>query len=147
MSTALLITIVLGLGSVLQATLNRELSLGWGLAPAGLLNMFVAFVVGLGFLALCVQRGATDGLFRVNFDLSLWRWWWVLPGLFGAGIVFGLPWALQKLGALSMFVALVATQVCASAAWDHFVVGTALSTSRLIGAVLAVLGVVLASGK
>ena len=144
---ALLVPVVLGVFTLLQATLNRELARVWGLAPAAVLNMLVALSLGSVVLAVDLSRGADQGLFRVHIDLSLMRWWWVLPGCFGCALVFGLPWAVDKLGALPVFVVLVAGQLCASAAWDRWVADVPLSTPRVLAALLALASVVLASWK
>lgn len=143
----LFVPVVLGVLTVLQATLNRELARVWGLAPAAVLNMLVALSLALVVLSVGATRGAGEGLFRVHFDLSLLRWWWLLPGICGCSLVFGLPWAVDKLGALPVFVVLVGTQVCASAAWDRFVSDVPLSTPRIFAGLLAVASVALASWK
>jgi transporter family-2 protein len=83
----------------------------------------------------------------VHFDASLVRWWWVLPGSFGFCLVLGLPWAVQQMGALATFVALIGAQMVTSMLWDSYVEGTALSLPRLLGAAFAVAGVALTSWK
>ncbi len=147
MSMTLFVPVVLGVLTVLQATLNRELARAWGLAPAAVLNMLVALSLALIVLSVGSARGAGEGLFRMHVDLSVVRWWWLLPGFCGCALVFGLPWAVDKLGALPVFIVLVGTQVCASAAWDSFVAEVPLSTPRVLAACLAVASVVLASWK
>ncbi len=144
---ALFVPLVIGVVSVLQATLNRQVARQWGLAPTAVLNMVVALVIALAFVSLCLMRGPGVGIFRIHFEPSLMRWWWLLPGVFGCAIVFGLPWAVEKLGALPVFVVLVGAQMCTSAAWDRLIEGAPLSTPRVIGALLAVLSAVLVNWK
>ncbi len=144
---ALFVPLVIGFVSVLQATLNRQVARAWGLGPMALLNMVVAFCIGAAFVVYCLMRGSGEGAFRVSFDLSLFRMWWLLPGCFGCAIVFGLPWAVEKLGALPVFVMLVGAQMCASAVWDRMVEGAPLSTPRVLGALLAVVSAVLVNWK
>jgi transporter family-2 protein len=147
MSIALLVPVVLGVMSVLQATFNRHIARAWGLAPTALLNTFVALGLCLALLAYCLWRGADAGLMRVSFDARLMRAWWLIPGCFGCALVVGLPWAVAKLGALPVFVGLIGAQVLTSALWDRLVDGAPLSTPRVAGAVLAVASVVLANWK
>jgi transporter family-2 protein len=147
MSIALVVSAVVGFLTVLQATFNRQIARAWGLAPAAVLNTAVAVVLSLAFLAFCVWRGSDTGLSRVSFDIRLMRAWWLLPGCFGIAIVIGLPWAVSKVGALPVFVALVAAQVVTSALWDRLVDEAPLSPARIAGAVLAVASVALANWK
>lgn len=147
MSIGLLVPILLGVMAVLQATFNRHIAREWGLAPAAALNTSVAVVLSLAFVLYCVERGADSGLLRINVELSRMRVWWVLPGCFGIAIVVGLPWAVSRLGALPVFVGLVAAQVLTSALWDRLVDGAHLPPGRIAGAVLAVASVALANWK
>jgi transporter family-2 protein len=147
MKPVILVPVVLGVVAVVQATLNRQVADRWGLAPAVLLNTILASVCSLAFLGYCAALTPRAGMLRVSFDLSDFRVWWLLPGLFGFGIVAGLPWAVGKAGALATFVALVAAQMVASALWDRFVDGSPLTASRVLGAVLAVVSVLLAGRR
>ena len=147
MSIAVFVSVVLGVLSVLQATLNRHIAREWGLAPAAVLNTAVAVMLSLAFVAYGVWRGSDSDLSRVTFDARLMRAWWVLPGCFGVALVVGLPWAVSKIGALPVFVGLIAAQVLTSALWDRLVDGAALSPPRIAGALLAVASVALANWK
>jgi bacterial/archaeal transporter family-2 protein len=147
MSSALLVPVVLGVMAVAQVTLNGRVALHWGLAPAAVLNTLVALSVAIVFASWCAYRGPSIDLYRVNVDPSLLRWWWFLPGIFGFSLVAGMPWAVQKLGALATFVALIGAQMVGSVLWDSWVEGTALTLPRLLGAAFAVAGVALTSWK
>jgi len=147
MSLALLVPIVLGVLTVLQATFNRHIARVWGLPPAAMLNTLVALILCSAFVAYGVWRGAESGASRVTFDPGLMRAWWLLPGCFGCALVVGLPWAVARLGALPVFVGLVGAQVVTSALWDRLVDGAPLSGPRLAGALLAVASVVLGNWK
>jgi bacterial/archaeal transporter family-2 protein len=147
MSIALLVPVMLGVMSVFQATLNRQIAREWGLAAVALLNTVVVLALSLGFLAYCLLRGSESGLLRVSFDASLLRSWWLLPGCFGCALVLGLPWAVERLGALQVFVGLIGAQVVASAVWDHLAEGIPLSAPRGVGALLAVASVLLVNWR
>jgi transporter family-2 protein len=133
--------------AVAQVTLNGRLAKQSGLATAVVLNTAIALALAVCFAAWCALRGPTTGLYRVHLDPSLFRWWWLLPGCFGFSLVVGLPWAVQKLGALATFVALIGAQMVASVIWDRWVEGTELTLPRALGAVFAVVGVALTSWK
>ena len=146
-TSALVVPLVLGAVAVLQATLNRQVAATWGLAPASVLNMLVGLAWAGAFL-LVVQAGRLDPeLSRVEVRLGQMRWWWVLPGLFGFGLVTGLPWAVDKLGAQPVFVAVVGAQMVTSLLWDAYVEGVGVSAPRLLGGLLAVASVGLVSWK
>ena len=143
MKLVILIPVCLGAAAVAQATLNRQVAERWGLAPAAVLNTAIAFTCGIVLLAYFVASAPRADIFRVSFDLADVRLWWLLPGLFGFGIVVGLPWAVGKVGALATFVSFIAAQMAVSAVWDRVVYGIPFSAPRTIGAALAVASVLL----
>jgi transporter family-2 protein len=143
MKLVILIPVCLGAAAVAQATLNRQIAERWGLAPAAVLNMSIAFACGLALLGYFMASAPRTDLFRVSFDLAGFRPWWLLPGLCGFGIVIGLPWAIGKVGALATFVSFVAAQMAVSAIWDRVAYGMPFNATRTIGAALAVASVLL----
>lgn len=145
MQMDLVVPFVLGVVAVLQATLNREIAAHTGLAVATTLNMAVATVCALGFAVYCAARGEQTGFLQWHADASAFRAWWLVPGLVGFLIVLGLPWSVQRIGALSTFVALVGAQMLASALWDRYATGIPLTAPRVLGALCTVAGVVLLS--
>lgn len=145
MQMELVVPLVLGVAAVVQATLNKEIAAHTGLAAACTLNMMVAVACAFTFAVFCAMRGQTNGFLRWNPDLGPFRYWWLVPGIVGFAIVLGLPWAVQRIGALSTFVVLVGAQMLASALWDRCVGGIPLSTARVVGACCTVAGVVLLS--
>ena len=139
------LAVVLGVVAVIQAAINRQIALRWGLAPAATLNTGIATVVALIFLGVVVTLGSASFMIQSSLRLSEFRWYWVLPGIFGFLLVAGIPWAVHHVGALRVFVGLVAAQMTASLALDHFAEGIPLTTTRAAGALLAVGSVVLVS--
>jgi transporter family-2 protein len=142
-----LVTVLLGAMAVIQATINRQIALRWGLSPAVLLNTFVATVVAAVFLGVLIARGGPAFLLKPGVGLSELRFHWLLPGLFGFFLVAGLPWAVHHIGALRVFVGVVAAQMVTSLVWDHFAEGIPVSAVRGAGALLAVASVVLVSWR
>jgi bacterial/archaeal transporter family-2 protein len=147
MSSALLVPIIVGIMAVAQVTLNGRVAMQSGLALAAVLNTSIALLLAVGFAAWCALRGPSTGFYRFHLDANLFRWWWLLPGCFGFSLVAGLPWAVQRLGALATFVTLIGAQMFASMVWDRWVEGTALTAPRVLGAAFAVAGVALTSWK
>lgn len=141
MNAALLVPFALGCFAVLQVALNKRIAAVMGLTQAVILNAGVLLVVAILFWLYA--RGARQ-------DFGAWmsgaggfgdfKLWWIIPGLCGLTLVAGMPWAVQRVGALQAFVVLVAAQMLFSIAWDHWVEDVAVSAPRVIGAGLAIIG-------
>ncbi|MET0593137.1 MAG: DMT family transporter [Polyangiaceae bacterium] len=147
MSNALFVPIVIGVMAVAQVTLNSRVAAQSGLGTATAINMTIGSSLAAAFAFWCASRGPGGGLYRFELNPSLIRWWWFLPGCFGFSLVVGLPWAVQKLGALATFVSLIGAQMVAGMAWDALAGGAALTLPRVLGAAFAVAGVALTSWK
>lgn len=144
----LLVPLLVGAATVLQGGLNRMVSDKWGLAATVLFNNLVLAVISIGVWG--IVRGAPT-LFPTFFgDRGSWgdlRWWWIVPALCGLVIVGGIPWAISRLGALTVLVGIVAAQMVVGLVWDAWVEGQPATVLRIVGAALAVGGVALASYK
>jgi uncharacterized membrane protein YdcZ (DUF606 family) len=146
MSPWTLVPVMLGAVAVLQGMLNRELAQSIGLGRAAAIN---GVVVATALVSVYVAVRAHPERFP---DLFLPRpgalpWWIALPGLCGGVVVLVTPWAIARLGAAPVFIGVVAGQVGFSLALDAWALGTPVSWSRLLGAMLTMAGVVLASWK
>lgn len=137
---AVLVALVLGATTVLQAGLNRRIAIEWGLAPTVFLNALTVLVLGtlFYFLALYGWLGASTAQ---GARLAAWRWWWLLPGICGFALVAGLPWVVARVGALHVYVGVVAAQMCASLLWDVWIEGIGFSWVRATGAAMAIVAV------
>ena len=141
MNLALIVPFALGCFAVLQVALNKRIAASMGLTQAVILNAGVLLVVAVVFWLYA--RGARQ-------DFGEWmsgsggpgdfKLWWIIPGLCGLTLVAGLPWAVQRIGALQAFVVLVAAQMLFSIVWDHWVEGVDVTAPRVIGAALAIAG-------
>lgn len=142
----LLIPLAVGAMTVLQGTLNREMSYGMGLGAVTLLNSIVVLAVSIVFyIQVRVAPSTVPDIFPGVPDLSRLALWMVLPGIFGFCIIAGIPWAISKVGAARVFVAMVVAQLIVGLLWDYFVSGQPVSLLRGGGAALALIGVVIAS--
>lgn len=104
----------------------------------------ISFAVGtlvLVALALVVTRGVAD-----TSRAAAAPWWVWLGGAVGAGYVASTVAAAPRLGALNLFLAVVAGQLACSVLLDHFGVlyrHHPLSAGRVLGMLLVGAGVAL----
>ncbi len=142
----LLIPLTIGAVGVLQGTINRAVAGSIGLAPALTLNSILVLIIAGVFHGLVRWRPELfPELFHDRFALGELRLWMVLPAIFGFCIIGGLPWAISKLGAARVFVAVVMAQVVVSMLWDAVVSKQPVTLTRGLGAVLTIAGVALAT--
>lgn len=141
MNAALLVPFVLGCLAVVQVALNKRIAGVVGLAQAVILNAGVLLVVAVLFwLYARGDRAQFGGWVAGAGSWGELQLWWVVPGLCGLTLVAGMPWAVQRIGALQTFVLIVAAQILFSIVWDHFVEDVAVSVPRVLGAGLAIAG-------
>lgn len=141
MNAALLVPFTLGCLAVVQVALNKRIAAVIGLTQAVILNAAVLLVVAILFwLYARGSRAEFGGWMAGGGAFGSFQTWWIVPGLCGLTLVAGMPWAVQRIGALQAFVVLVAGQMVFSIAWDHFVEDTSVSVPRVAGAVLAIAG-------
>ncbi len=140
----LLAPFAIGFMSVLQNALNKQLSFQYGLALVLLVNAFM-ILAATGFLYAFAQVAPEKlgGFIAGSGAAFEWKWWYVFPGLFGFSVIFGIPFCMKELGALTVFISFVTAQVICSMLWDVFVDGMPIVTTKLIGAVIALVGVVM----
>jgi uncharacterized membrane protein YdcZ (DUF606 family) len=137
---------IIGALGVLQNTWNKQIAEQWGIAKAIFFNSAVMVVISslfwLGLKMLPDQnlpeiyKNKSEG-----WSFSLFH---ILPGLAGFLIVITLPFVIQRVGALRVFVGIVAGQIVASILWDYFVESIGISANRAIGAILALIGTIIA---
>jgi transporter family-2 protein len=141
------VALCLGFVAVLQVSFNRHIALRWGLAPAALLNAGVLTLSALAFYAIARTREVAGFALQQSAALGQFRWWWLLPGLFGFSLVTLLPWAAHHAGVQRVFVGVVAAQMVGSVVWDMLFEKIPLTAPRGVGALLAVASVALVSMK
>lgn len=133
-----LVSLALGVCSVMQAGLNRKVALKFDLTSATFFSSAVLFV----FSALLFFSSGRKSFGRAFAGLEAWQ---VLPGLFGIVLVAGIPWAISKWGATPVFVGLVTSQVLSSFVWDAVVEKSPPGFHQVSGAALSLLGFVIVS--
>src|ERR1051325_8139294 len=141
MTPAVLVPFLLGGLAGVRVALNKRSAAVMGLTQAVILNAGVLLVVAIGFFVYARATRADWGEWLSGSGgPGAFQLWWVIPGLCGLTLVAGMPWAVQRIGALNTFVVLVAAQMLFSILWDQLADGIAMSAPRVIGAVLAVTG-------
>lgn len=144
MNWVLLIPILLGLGAVIQGGLNRQIADSWGLSGAVMLNNLVFLVACIVlFAATKLWPQEMPELFRDKGSFTKFQWWYWLPGIFGFALVVGIPFVIAKVGALKMFLGLIAAQLIGGLIWDALVERIGIDPQRVIGCLLAFAGVIL----
>lgn len=144
----ILVAMVLGVASVGQGVVNRQIASGWGIATATLLNTVILLFLAVTFYGISrYVPHALPELLRERFGDRTPLWWYLLPGVCGFVIVAGLPLAIEKVGALRVFLGFVAAQIVVSLVWDATMERMPVNFTRVAGAVVAWIGVLLAGWR
>lgn len=138
---ALVGLMIAGGATALQAPTNARLAAGLG-SPVN--AAFVSFLVGtvaLGMLATALQTRPDMQTVR---GLPTWAW---IGGLYGCVFVVSAAWGVPRYGAALVITLMVAGQLLAGLALDHFgamgVPRQPMSLGRIGGVILVFLGVLM----
>lgn len=141
MTIPVIFAILLGGTVVLQATLNRHIGEHWGLSFATFLNSIILLLLsGIFFLLSKLPMESWPEFVRGSSEKFTMRWWYLIPGLCGFLLVTGVPWSIRLLGGSKTFILLVSSQVLLGIALDKVLYHQDLSTTKVVGAVLTLLG-------
>ncbi len=140
------IYVVLGLatgaGIAMQAVANGRLRFALGSPIWAAVGQFLVGLAMLLVLGLATRQGAP-----VTAGLSRWPWWIWTGGLFGAIYVTMSIVLAQRLGTALMFATIMVGQMTLALLFDHYgwlgATVVPLTSTRLAGAVLLVVGVLL----
>lgn len=148
MLIALFLSITLGLASVLQGGLNRQIATTWGFTATAFFNTLV-LLVATAILYIVSRRYPMilPEALRERNGFSSFSWWYLIPGLCGLYIILGIPLVISKIGALNLFLGFVAAQLVGSLIWDACMEGVPISIIHIAGVALSFLAVWLVSWK
>jgi len=136
--------LILGILAVLQGGMNQKIALQWGYPGAVLLSCTgLLFVALLFYILTTAMPSFFSPSLQSRVSLQSYRWWFILPGIMGFFLVFGIPFAISKIGAYQVFVGLIAAQLIAGLFWDFWVESIPLHPLRIIGGLLSFFGAVL----
>lgn len=139
----LLLALVIGLIVPLQSAVNNQLKATLGGSTT--LAALVSFMVGVVVLALCAVL--TQQKWSAMNQLPQASLWQLTGGVMGALFVFGTTLLAPRLGVVVMLALIISGQILASLLFDRFgwlgLPVREISTPRLIGAALVLIGVLL----
>lgn len=144
MNFAVVLSFFLGFFGVLQAALNKQISLAWGLGRALFFNSIVIAVMALLFLYM--TKPETSPLPEIYHNRGAWtdvKLWYFIPAFFGFYIVGVIPYTFQQLGALKTMLIIIAAQIVVGMFWDLWVEKIPVTLPRVLGSLLTFVGVLL----
>lgn len=138
MTFAIIIPLMLGLVSIMQGILNKQMAQSVGLTHTAILTGIMTLVMAIIFyFAVKVAPQNFSEIFHIKRPLTYFKWWYWLPGTLGFLFVTGLPFAFGKFGAAKVTILLVAAQMITSVGWDILVEKIPLVAGKAIGLLLA----------
>lgn len=144
MSPMLLIPIALGAVAVLQGAINRRVAASIGLPSAVLLTHSIALLCAFAlWLWMRSAPASLPSVFQPSQPGGRSEWWYVIPGLAGFLFVCGLPLAFARIGAFQSLLLLIVAQLCIGLVWDQLVEGRPLTLTRMVGALVTMVGAAL----
>lgn len=136
---------LLGVLSVLQAGMNKKIAQAWGLPAAVWFNSMILFMAASLLLWLASQSKIETLQFQFRQDN--FYWWFALPGILGLILVFGVPYSMQKWGAIHTFILFISAQLLTSVLWDLKVENISIPPMRYLGLVITWLGAIITIWK
>lgn len=142
MNWTILLPLFIGCFGILQGTINRQVAASIGVTQAALITNIGTVIICIGFY-LFVKNFAHlfPDFFQVKAPITTYKWWYILPPIFGFIIIAGIPFAIAKLGAVKVTVGLIAAQMVTSIVWDMLVEDINLNLMKVIGIFFAFLSV------
>jgi transporter family-2 protein len=142
MNWTILLPLLIGCFGILQGTINRQVATTIGMAQAALITNVGTVIICIGFYFFTKYFAHLfPDLFHIKAPITTYKWWYILPPIFGFLIVAGIPFAIDKLGAVKVTVGLIAAQMVTSILWDIMVEGISLNIMKIIGIIFAFLSV------
>lgn len=134
--------LLLGFLGILQGALNKTMSSTIGLTWMVLVGNAITLAVCICFF-LVVKTYPTYFPDFVKIKTLSFKWWYIVPGIFGFIFVAGMPLAFYKVGAVKTTVGLIAAQMVTSVLWDIFVDGINVSFNKGLGIAFAFASVIM----
>lgn len=144
---SILIPLCIGALGVLQNTINKKAAMSLGVPVAIAVNGVVLGVAALLFLFVVrfVPESSLPDLFRPKAGLETLGWRHLIPGIFGFLIIITAPSAIERVGATRVFIGIIVAQIAVSILWDYYAESLPIPPLRILGAVLALAGALLAA--
>lgn len=143
---AVIMSIVAGAFGVWQAGMNKVIADSLGFTFSLFFNGCFFLIFNMMFFAyVWAKPKALPPEFTIQWALTDFRWWWIVPGFMGFTLVMCLAVAVGRIGAVQTIVISIAAQVFASVAWDAYFGDHQINKIRLVGAGITLIGAVLAT--
>ena len=138
----LLLALAAGTALASQSAINTQLAKAVGGEP--LVATFISFAVGT-ILLFIIALFKTD-LWAGLSEIPQQRWWKLLGGVLGAGVVFSTVLLAPKLGITAMLFFIIIGQLLSAATIDHFgLIGMPvreINLVKLIGLMIVAFGLI-----
>lgn len=144
----MLAAFAIGLITVLQSGLHKNMLMGNGILPVVALNAVIAFIISM--LLFFAQKYAWITLpesFSSHGVFQIKKWWYLIPGICGFLIVIGFPLAISYMGAAQVFIIAIAGQCVGSLLWDVFIEQNSPTLLKSVGVLFTLVGAFLTTLK
>lgn len=140
---------LLGGALVIQSALNKTMAESKGLSMACVINgsWVVLFSLILLLLSYFYPQFFSDIILFNKNNNWIFKWWYVIPGLIGFCVIVMLPLGIMKIGALPVFLGVIAGQIVISLLYDFYFEKIPVNTIRVAGALLTFMGAILVIWK
>ena len=123
---------------ILQGAINRLVAKDIGIAQTTLVTSLLALILSIAlFYFIKVKPSYFPSLFHVKTTLNDFKWWYIIPAIFGICIITLIPVTIYKLGAVKVTVGLIAAQMVTSIFWDIMVEKIPITPTKIVGILLA----------
>ena len=138
------IAVLVGLSIVFQSGINQQIAQKLDLSSALFFNGLLTWGACATLFALAtIKPHWLPEIVRPQSLLPTWSPWMIPAGLMGFTIVFGMPLAINKIGAVRVITVVIAVQIFGALIWDYSVFKTPASLTKLIGALITLVGALL----
>ncbi len=146
MALAIVFSIMAGTFGVWQAGMNKVVADSLGFTASLLFNgVFFLVFNFIFFVYVYMKPDVLPSEFSIHWAFSDFKWWWIVPGFMGFALVMGLAVSIGRIGAVQTIAVSIAAQVFASIAWDAYSGDFELNQWRVAGALVTLLGAVVAT--
>ncbi len=138
-----IIPLILGAFSILQAGINKQISYKLGFLHTTFIGNTLTFLICLAIFVVGRMWGSeAPSYLRSKESLFHFEWWYLFPAFCGFSLVFLLPLAFQKIGAVKVTIGMIAAQMITSALWDYYVDHLPFNWGKILGITFAILSVI-----
>lgn len=132
MNYFLLIPVYLGFATIFQTHLLKKMGEHYSLFMAAIINNITGLI-----LVIAVYYFSDV---RKEFDLSQFKFIYLLAGFLGMSFVVAAPFAVSKVGPARFFIILVAAEILFGLLWQYTTDPTLITPKKILAALLVAAG-------